>query len=191
MNIRNASLLFSVCLLASAAICKAANPDPFSEAPVATFEIKLKSFSAQPTEIALRDLNVLCRRLPVRDKFPGQIGAGHPQDRDVKLTCMFQFLRVLDQIITAPAPKFTEVPMEGEISDNPKQNPTVIAYWNLHQRMKLTRDEWARFYIPNFIQYDCRSVSNDHLRAVISRELASDSNEEDVRAKLLQQLGPS
>jgi hypothetical protein len=143
--------------------------------PVTHFQAQLKFFAAKPTLNALRDLLVLCRQLPVRDLKPGQIGQGHPQDRDVKLASMLQFFCVLDTLKNAPAPVSKLPKQQASFSDNPPQeDPAAVEYWNLHQKILNSRDDLAQVDIADFIKYECRVMPKDHLRSVVVRELKSD-----------------
>jgi hypothetical protein len=105
MNTQGVSLLvFTSLLLASATGCRAQASDDFEQKALASFENKLKSL---PTDHDLGAVYRLCMRLPVRDKTPGQVGDGHPGDRDTKLKCMLQFLTVMDQLIEDNSPPAT------------------------------------------------------------------------------------
>lgn len=162
-------------MLAAPVSCGADEPAPMHEEPFATFDRKLKAFAAQPTENGLRDLKVLCLRLPVRDKRPDQIGAGHPLDREDKLTCMLRFVDALDRVIrdlsaliaTAPGP------VEGVGGDSP-ENSLAIMRSNFRIHLERTRKTWATRELPDFLGDVCRNSDPAQLRAIIRSELKSD-----------------
>ena len=205
MNVRCATSLFAAPLLSLSAITRADTPDPFREEPFATFVEKLKDFSAAPTGNALRDLEVLCLSLPVRDLKPGQVGAGHPLDRETKLRCLLRFVVTMDPLLIDHLPTVyinlavPGVPIAG-MSPGDVQDPVVRANYlaalkanaaaieiaNFQTQLRRTRDVLVRREIPRFMQYDCRLVPSAHLQQIVAEELQKDPRAQDAVASLSQ-----
>ncbi len=154
----------------------------------------------------MRDLDVLLTRLPIRDLKPGQVGQGHPYDRDVKLTCMLQFMVAIDKLTVDKLPAASmNVSVEGvpaagmnpgDVKDTGvrekyiqaiKVNAANIEICNFQVRLQRMRRHWTGFKVRDFIKYDCRNVDKAHLQKIIDDTLKDDPKAEDFRDSLFKE----
>jgi hypothetical protein len=130
----------------------------------------------------------------VRDLKPGQIGDGHPLDRDTKLRCMLRFVVAMDKLVQDHLPMayvnvaVPGVPIAG-MNPGDVPDPAVRAKYiaainannaathilNFQVRLQQTRDEMVRLQIPRYLEYTCRVVPPAHLHQIIGDELQSDA----------------
>jgi hypothetical protein len=182
-----------------------AEDDRGREALVA-FESKLRTL---PIDHDVRYVSFLCMSLPVRDKSTGQIGDGHPGERDAKFSCMLEFLTVLDQLAKDDLPvAYLNVAGEGvpiagmdpgDVKDPEvreeyiaaiKAGNAAIEQHNFQMELREMRRKYAVFLIPAFIRYDYpASAKNEHLREIIRDGLKSDPRAKDLMASLLNDIG--